>query len=88
MTIRRNARLDTRQVRDRRGLSAGEGVAVGGGLAGIVALVLTLLLGGTPSQLTGALSGEQVGSDQVNDLSAECQTGADAAERGDCRMIG
>jgi len=69
-------------------MSAGRGVAVGGGLAGIVALVLTLLLGGNASQLTGALSGEQVGADQVNDLSAECQTGADAAERDDCRIIG
>ncbi len=88
MTIRRNARLDTSQVRDRRGMSAGRGVAVGGGLAGIVALVLTLLLGGNASQLTGALSGEQVGAEQVNDLSAECQTGADAAERDDCRIIG
>ena len=88
MTIRRDARLDSSQVRDRRGMSAGKGVAVGGGLAGIVALVLTLLLGGDPSQLTGALSGEQVGSEQVNDLSAECQTGADAATRDDCRIIG
>jgi len=88
MTIRRRARLDPSQVRDRRGMSAGRGVAVGGGLAGIVALVLTLLLGGNASQLTGALSGEQVGADQVNDLSAECQTGADAAERDDCRIIG
>jgi len=88
MTIRRNARLDTSQVRDRRGLSAGRGVAVGGGLAGIVTLVLILLLGGNASQLTGALSGEQVGAQQVNDLSAECQTGADAAARDDCRIIG
>ena len=88
MTIRRNARLDTSQVRDRRGMSAGRGVAVGGGLVGIVALVLTLLWGGTASQLTGALSGEQVGAEQVNDLSAECQTGADAAEHDDCRIIG
>ena len=88
MTIRRGARLDTSQVRDRRGLSAGKGVAVGGGLAGIVALVLTLLLGGNASQLTGALGGEQVGAQETNDLSAECQTGADAAERDDCRIIG
>jgi predicted metalloprotease len=88
MTIRRKARLDASQVRDRRGISAGKGVAVTGGLGAIVAVVLVLLLGGDPSQLTGALSGEQVGSEQVNDLSAECQTGADAAERDDCRIIG
>jgi len=47
MTFRRDARLDTSQVRDRRGMSAGKGVAAGGGLLGIVAVLLTLFLGGT-----------------------------------------
>ncbi len=88
MTFRRNARLDTSQVRDRRGVSAGKGLAVTGGLGGIVALVLVLLLGGDPSQLTAALSGEQVGAEPGADLSAECQTGADANERDDCRIVG
>jgi predicted metalloprotease len=88
MTIRRDARLDTSQMSDRRGLSGGRGVAVGGGAAGIIGLVLYLLLGVNPSQLTGSLAGEQVGSDQVNDLSHECRTGADAAERDDCRIVG
>lgn len=87
MTIRRGARLDPSQVRDRRGVSPGKGIALGGGLAGIVALVLVLLMGGDPSQLTGALSGEQVGTGQENDLSDECRTGADAAERDDCRIV-
>ena len=89
MTFRPGARLDTSQVRDRRGMSAGKGVAAGGGIIGIVAVVLVLLLGGDPSQLTAGLNGQSVGADQpANDLSQECQTGADANARDDCRIIG
>jgi len=89
MTFRRDARLDTSQVRDRRGMSAGKGVAAGGGLLGIVAVLLTLFLGGDPSQITAALNGQSVGAEQPsNDLSQECQTGADANARDDCRIIG
>ncbi len=88
MTFRPGARLDPSQVRDRRGLSAGKGVAVGGGLVGIVALLLTLFLGGDPSQLIGGLQGQTVGPQVTNDLSQECQTGADANARDDCRIIG
>ena len=89
MTFRRDARLDPSQVRDRRGLSAGKGVAAGGGLLGIVAILLTLFLGGDPSQITAALNGQSVGAEQpTNDLSEECQTGADANARDDCRIIG
>jgi predicted metalloprotease len=86
MTIRPGARLDTGQVRDRRGM--GGGIAVGGGIAGIIAVVMFLMGGGDPSQLVGALNGESVGGQQTNDLSQECQTGADAATRDDCRIIG
>ena len=48
MTINRDAQLDPGQVRDRRGIGGG-GLAVGGGLAGILGLVLFLFLGGDPS---------------------------------------
>jgi len=89
MTFRRDARLDTSQVRDRRGISAGKGAAMGGGLIGIVAVLLTMFLGGDPSQITAALNGQSVGTEQPsNDLSQECQTGADANARDDCRIIG
>jgi uncharacterized protein len=88
MTFRPGARLDPSQVRDRRGLSAGKGVAVGGGLLGIVALLLTLFMGGDASQLVAGLQGQTVGQEATNDLSQECQTGADANARDDCRIIG
>jgi predicted metalloprotease len=86
MTIRRRARLDPGQVRDLRGKG---GIALGGGLGGIILIAVVMLLGGDPSQIpAGALDGITVGNQQANDLTEECRTGADAAERQDCRIIG
>ena len=86
MTIRRRARLDTGQVRDLRGKG---GLAVGGGIGGIILIAVVMLLGGDPSQIPmGALDGVTVGDQQANDLSEECETGEDAAERQDCRIVG
>lgn len=47
-------RRESSNVDDRRGLSGGK-MIVGGGLGGIVLLVLTLLLGGDPSQIVEQL---------------------------------
>jgi hypothetical protein len=84
MTIQEDAQLDPGQVRDRRG--KGAGIALGG-LGGIVALVI-FLLGGDPAQLPPGLDGQSVGNDQDTELTEECQTGADAATRDDCRIVG
>jgi predicted metalloprotease len=85
MTFRKNARLKPGQVRDLRG----SGVALGGGLGGVILLVAVLLLGGDPSQIPSELlNGTTVGTGQANDLSDECQTGEDANERKDCRIVG
>lgn len=87
MTFRRGARLDPRQVRDLRG--RGGGIAIGGGLGGVLLIALFVLLGGDPSQVPlGSLAGTTIGGGQGNDLSQECQTGADANARQDCRIIG
>ncbi|MDQ2934308.1 MAG: neutral zinc metallopeptidase [Chloroflexota bacterium] len=88
MTFRKGARLDPRQVRDMRGSSA---AAVGGGLGAValVAYLVITLLGGDPSSFPlDQLTGVTVGTGQANDLSQECQTGADANLREDCRIIG
>ncbi len=86
MTFRRGARLDPRQVRDLRG---GTGLALGGGLGGILVVALFLLLGGDPSQVPiDSLVNERVGTGQQTDINAECQTAADANEREDCRIVG
>jgi predicted metalloprotease len=85
MTIRRRARLDPRQVRDLRGAG---GLAIGGGLGGVLLVALFLLLGGNPSQIPlDNLANQQVQPGQGAELS-ECQTGEDAAERDDCRILG
>ena len=86
MTIRRRARLDPGQVRDLRGKG---GLAVGGGIGGIILIAVVLLLGGDPSQLPlDQLGGQQVGPGASSNLDQECRTGADAAEDKACRIVG
>ncbi len=79
MRFRRGARLDSSQVSDRRG--ALPFVAGGGGIVGLLLLLATVVLGG------GDTSGLQLG-EPGTDLSSECQTGDDANQREDCRIVG
>lgn len=90
----RRAKLDTGQVQDRRGSGGGRGGGaviggVGGGI-GLIILVVSMLLGVNPFEGgTGTTSNpgiEQSGGSQTN-LEEECQTGADANERQDCRIV-
>jgi len=93
VTFRRRARLDPRQVRDLRGRRAGAGIAIGGGIGGLVLLALVLLLGGDPSDLPldaldDPAASDNQGAGAATDLETECRTGADANKREDCRIVG
>jgi predicted metalloprotease len=84
MTFRDNARLDPSQVEDRRG--AGGPLLIGGGGIGIVILIASLLLGVDP---TGLLQAVDTATQVENGPPpSECQTGADANKRDDCRIVG
>jgi uncharacterized protein len=86
MTFRKGARLNPGQVRDLRG---GGGLAVGGGLGGVILLVAVMLLGGDPSQIPSELlNGTTVGGQRESDIEQECKTGEDANKRQDCRIVG
>ncbi|HEU5087348.1 MAG TPA: neutral zinc metallopeptidase [Roseiflexaceae bacterium] len=93
MPFNERSRLDPSQVEDRRGRGVGTTVAVGGGGLGLVVLVVALLLGVDPSQLGGLTQPPQAaqataGPGAATTLEQECQTGADANTREDCRMVG
>ena len=93
MKFRTRGRLDTSQVSDRRGMGGGlggigmgRGVAYGGGgVAGLILVVVLLLANG----LGGGGGGTGTNSfDGAGELSANCQTGADANQRTDCLVTG
>ena len=89
MSFNRKSRLDPSQVQDRRGRGPGTAILVGGGGLGLIITIVAMLLGVDLTGITG--SGQQVpvqNSGEIYDLEAECQTGADAIERQDCRIVG
>jgi hypothetical protein len=74
-------------------MSGPGGLAAGGGGLGLVVLVIYILIsvlsngGGGLGQLT-PLDEQQVGQgDTPSEISQECQTGQDANERQDCRIV-
>ena len=95
MRFRRGAKLDPGQVTDVRGRRmGGGGLAVGGGGLGVAALVIYLLFtllsggGGLDGQLA-PLDDQQIGrGDTPGEVSEACQSGEDANERQDCRIVG
>lgn len=92
MPFNEKKRLDPSQVQDRRSRGTGKTIAIGGGGIGLVILVVSLLLGvdlGDLTDMTGIVpSTSETIIDEVNNLEAECQTGADANTREDCRIVG
>ena len=90
MTFRRNVRLNPGRIRDLRGRGVrGGGIALGGGLGTIVVIALVLLMGGNLGDILGGGTGSALTEGPVSDQEiAECQTGEDANQRQDCRLLG
>lgn len=95
MRFRKDAELDRSQVEDLRGRRMGGApVALGGG--GIVTLIILLaivLLGGNPLDTGGSgspfddLAGQTAGTGAPSSTLEHCQTGQDANEHQDCRIL-
>jgi predicted metalloprotease len=79
----RGARLDPTQVRDVRGKLAP--IAIGGGGLGLLLLLVSAILGVPLNLDTGSSLNE--GPAGSGNLAQECQTGADAEQRQDCRIL-
>jgi predicted metalloprotease len=86
MTFRDNARIDPSQVEDRRGM--GGPLIVGGGGIGLVILIASLLLGVDPTSVLQAVNTATSTQIENGPAPSECQTGADANRRDDCRIVG
>ena len=92
MSFNNKSRLDPSQVEDRRGRGAGRAIALGGGGLTLVIVVVALLFGVDLTDLATVDPGQQAPATEYagggTDLQAECQTGADANAREDCRIVG
>lgn len=72
------------------GGGGGRGMAVGGGIGGLLLVGLFLLLGGNPAEINQVLGGDQTQIESGESTGAgdfdHCQTGADANASDDCRL--
>ncbi len=99
MPFNDNAQLDPSQIQDRRGSGGGgfsgrgRRIAFGGGGCGLLILIIiAIIFGFNPLQLLGMTDMSQATYEpsmgDVSDLTAACQTGADANEREECAVVG
>lgn len=94
MTFSEGTRLDPNRVQRRGAGGVGGGVAIGGGIGGVVIVILALLFGVDPSTLSldsgspglGGAAGAQDDTAQ-QDFASRCTTGADANTEADCRVL-
>jgi len=83
--FRKGTRLDPTQVGDRRGMGGG-GIAAAGGGMGIIILLVGLLLGVDVSSVVPTDGGGS--ATNPNSTIENCQTGEDANQSEDCRIVG
>ena len=67
---------------------SGGGIAVGGGLGTILIIVLSLVFGVDLGGILGGVAGGAPEGPVGSQAAAECQTGEQANERQDCRIVG
>lgn len=90
MTFNEGVRIDTSRTSTGSGGrgGGGRGIAVGGGITGLIVLLLTLFLGGDPGQVLSQQAIEpQGGVDAAGFDTGKCRTGKDANEHIECRLI-
>jgi predicted metalloprotease len=94
MRFRKGAKLDPSQVGDRRGQRVGGApVALGGGsIVTLIVILAIVLLGGNPLGDDGLggltdLAGQSAGTQPPAATLEHCQTGQDANEHEDCRIL-
>ena len=90
MTFRPDVNLDPGRVRDSRGRRLrGGGLAVGGGMGTLLLVAaIVLLSGGDLGDVVGGLGAAPAEGPVGSQLIAECESGEDANQRQDCRLVG
>ncbi|RCG30049.1 hypothetical protein DQ384_18040 [Sphaerisporangium album] len=90
MDFRDDVDLDASQVENRGGGGGfrGGGLAIGGGAAGVIALIVALIFGINPGDVTGGGGGGDTAAQPSSDLSGQCKKGSDADQSEDCRVVG
>ena len=87
MTFNEGMRIDTSTTSSGGGRGPGRGIAVGGGLGGLLIVVVALFLGVDPSTVVPEQQMDTQGVDAPGFDLSQCQTGADANSIVQCRVV-